>query len=86
MKNTEYVAKSLVYKYNIYVDGKCVESNIIGWRTALKRARLRNTDLFQKPRKVEIHNAWTSEIIDIEEAEKRANKYKASKAVISGTT
>lgn len=77
MENVEYVAKQLIYRYNIYQDGKCVESNIVGWKTALAHARRYTTTIFKK-HVVEICNAWTAEIISIEEAEKRANEFKAA--------
>lgn len=69
-----------ISRYAIYRDGKCIETNVIGWRTALAHARKWNYDLFNNPRKVEILNIWTGEIIDIQEAEKRAAKVLANRS------
>lgn len=67
--------KNWIYRYSILREGKWVENNIIGWRTALAHARKWQTDLFNNVRKVEILNLWTGEIIDLKEAERRAAKY-----------
>ena len=76
-----------IVRYNILRDGKTVESNIKGWRTALAHARKWQQDLFYHVRKIEIVNLWTGEIISLEEAEKRAIKYARSlKGAVIGTT
>lgn len=64
--------KKFIYRYSIYRDGKSIENNIIGWKTALAHARKWQYDLFDNPKKIEILNIWTGEIISIEEAEKRS--------------
>lgn len=69
-----------ICRYNIIRDGKHIECNLIGWKTALAHARKWSTDLFNQPRKVEILNVWTGEIIDLAEAERRAAKALAIRA------
>ena len=70
--NLSAAVKKFIYRYNVIVDGKHVKCNIIGWRNALYQARLRRENLFEHPKKVEILNIWTGEIISLEEAEKKA--------------
>lgn len=72
--NTRYTngIKTFIYRYSILVDGKFKENNLLGWRTALAHARRYITNLFEKPKKIEILNIWTGEIINLEDAEKRA--------------
>jgi hypothetical protein len=65
-----------IYRYTIYKENEKVEENILGWQTALAHARKYTKNLFDQPRKVEILNQWTGEIIRIEEAEERAKAYK----------
>lgn len=69
----------LIYKYNILVDGKHVETNLLGWRTALAHARKHKSDLFTKVKRVEILNLWTGEIITLEQAERQAINLKKSR-------
>lgn len=71
-----------IYRYTIYKESEKVEQNVLGWQTALAHARKYTKNLFDQPRKVEILNQWTGEIISIEEAEKRAKAYK--KKTVSG--
>lgn len=76
-------------RYNILQDGKHVECNLLGWVTALAHARKYTSNIFHETKKVEIVNIWTSEIVTLEEAEKRAAAYYAKRsktAVNSGTT
>ena len=54
----------LIRKYNILVDGRHVETNVLGWRTALAHARTHTGDLFGK-HKVEILTLETGEIEEI---------------------
>ena len=68
-----------VARYNVLRDGKHIKCNIIGWKNALSYARKWSTDLFNQPRKVEILNVWTGEIIDLKEAERRAIQYEMRK-------
>lgn len=77
--------KKFIYRYNILVDGKHVETNIIGWRTALAHARKRCTDLFTEVKQIEILNLWTGEIITLNEAEKRAIDLKKSRLCVDHT-
>lgn len=69
-----------ISRYAIYRDGIAIEWNLPNWRTALAHARKWQYDLFDNPRKIEIMNIWTGEIIDIKEAEKRAAAYTAKRA------
>lgn len=72
-RNMGYAIKNFIYLYTIYQDGKAVEHNLKGWRTALAHARRWTKNLFDDiNHKVEILNIWTGEIIRLEEAEKRA--------------
>lgn len=83
---TNKILKFIV-RYNILRDGKHVECNIKGWRTALAHARKWQQDLFYNVRRVEILNLWTGEIISLQEAEQRAKKYAQSlKGAVIGTT
>lgn len=67
--------KKWLYRYSILRQGKFVENNIIGWKTALAHAKKWKTNLFdERPQKVEILNIWTGEIITVEEAENRVKK------------
>lgn len=75
--------KGYIYRYSILQDGKFVESKLIGWRTALAHARKWTTNLFTDVQKVEILNLWTGEIIELEEAERRAQFFKRR---VAGTT
>lgn len=80
LESISYKAKtnrilSFIVRYNILRDGKSVETNIKGWRTALAHARKWQQDLFYNVRKVEILNLWTGEIISLQEAERRAIEY-----------
>lgn len=79
---------TFIVRYNILRDGKHVECNIKGWRTALAHARKWQQDLFYNVRRIEIVNLWTGEIISLQEAEQRAAKYAQTLkgAVIGGTT
>lgn len=70
-----YKCHPAIARYNLLRDGKHIECNILGWKTALAHARKWSTDLFDQPRKVEILNVWTGEIIDLAQAEKRAAEY-----------
>lgn len=70
---------SRISRYSILQDGKFVERKVIGWKTALAHARNYTTNLFNETKKVEILNIWTGEIIDLQEAEKRAAAYYAAK-------
>ena len=74
--------RKLIYRYNVLVDGKHVKCNIVGWRNAIYQARLRAPNLFDKPKKVEILNIWTGEIISLEEAENRARMLRLKKPSI----
>lgn len=65
-----FIKNTLIYKYNILVNGKHVEFNLLGWRTALAHARTHTGNLFGKTI-VEILNLTTGEIITYEEATKR---------------
>lgn len=77
-----------IVRYSIFQNGKSVETNIKGWRTALAHARKYTQNLFTEVKKVEILNLWTGEIIDLAEAERRAAAYarRPKGAVISATT
>ena len=66
--------KKFIYRYAVIRDGEWVENNLIGWRTALARARKWSRNLFDEPKQVEILNIWTGEIITLEQAEKRVAK------------
>lgn len=77
--------KLLIYRYNILVDGKHTETNLLGWRTALAHARKHQTDLFTKVKKVEILNLSTGEIITLEQAEKEAINLKKSRLCVDHT-
>lgn len=68
---------TLIYHYNIIDNGKHVECNLLGWRTALAHARERTSDLFNQNKQIEILCIETGEITIIQ---------KARSAVISGTT
>lgn len=67
------MANTLIYKYNILVNGKHIETNILGWRTALAHARKHSGNLFGK-NIVEILNTQTAEILTLEQAEIAAHK------------
>ena len=67
--------KRWISRYMIYINGKCIESKIIGWRTALAHARNHYNPLFEPQKIIELVNVWTGEIITLQEAEKRAAKY-----------
>ena len=54
----------LIPKYNILVNGRHIETNVIGWRTALAHARKHTGDLFGR-NKVEILTLATGEIEEI---------------------
>lgn len=64
------IRNTLIYKYNILVNGRHVEFNLLGWRTALAHARTHTGNLFELNR-VEILNLSTGEIVTYEEAEKK---------------
>ena len=88
MAEQSNLPKVTINRYNIYRDGKEIFSNIIGWQTALARARNWATDLFNQPRKIEILNIWTGEILSLEEAEEKTKQYllkKRQNRVNSGT-
>lgn len=72
--NMGNLKNTLIYYYNILVNGKHVETNLLGWRTALAHARTHTGDLFGK-QIVEILNINTGEIITIEEAEIKAKRH-----------
>ena len=52
---------TLIYKYNILKNGKFIETNLLGWRTALAHARTHTGDLFGN-NKIEILCVETGEI------------------------
>ena len=54
----------LLPKYNILVNGKHVETNVLGYRTALAHARSHTGNLFERT-KVEILTIATGEIEEI---------------------
>lgn len=62
---------TLIYKYNVLVNGRHVETNLLGWQTALAHARKHTGNLFGKMI-VEILNTGTGEILNIEQAEQAA--------------
>ena len=62
---------TLIYHYNILINGIHKEKKLLGWRTALAHARLHTGDLFGK-QIVEILNTDTGEIVTLEQAEKAA--------------
>lgn len=61
--------KKFIYKYNILINGKHKELGILGWRTALAHARNWKPNLFETPKRIEILNLWTGEIVSLEQAE-----------------
>lgn len=85
MGNVIPIAK--IHLYTIYRDGKAVQNKILGWRSALAQARKWSRNLFNEPKKVEILNVWTGEIISLEEAEIKAAEWlkKRKMRVNSGT-
>lgn len=64
----------LIYYYNILVNGKHVETNLFGWKTAIAHARTHSGDLFGK-QIVEILNINTGEIVTLEQAEKAVKRH-----------
>ena len=75
------LGNTLIYHYNVLVSGKHVETQLLGWRTALAHARYYMQDLFNPHVKVEILNTDTGEIVTVQDALKRAQS-----AVNSATT
>lgn len=71
---------TLIYKYNILANGRHVETNLLGWRTALAHARNHRTNLFET-NIVEILNLSTGEIVTLEQAEKCAIRRTAQSIV-----
>lgn len=53
------------------VNGKHVECNLLGWRTALAHARKHSGNLFET-NYIEILNIQTGEIVTLEQAERQA--------------
>ena len=82
VNNIPTAIKAFIYRYNVLVDGRHVKCNILGWRNALYQARIRAENLFEHPKKVEILNVWTGEIISLEEAEKMARMPKPQRQSI----
>lgn len=74
--NLGNVPRLTLNRYTIFRDGKAIERNLIGWRTALAHARKWSIDLFYNVRKIEIMNVYTAEIISLEEAEQRTREWK----------
>lgn len=66
-------------KYTIYRNNEKVETDVLGYRTALAHARKYTESLFIQVKKVEILNQWTGEIVSLQEAEKRAALYEAKR-------
>lgn len=73
--NLGNVPRLTINRYTIFRDGKAIENNLIGWRTALAHARKWSIDLFYNVRKIEIMNVYTAEIISLEEAERRTKEF-----------
>lgn len=62
-------------RYTVYINGKAIKWNIIGWRCALAHARKYAVDIFTNSYNiVEILNIYTGEIVSLQEAERRAAK------------
>lgn len=73
-----------IYRYSIHRNGKNVENDIIGWKTALAHARKYRKCLFDWDNqviKVEILNLWTGEIITLDEAERRSAQFLKRRAI-----